>query len=130
MHQRCAASFRKGRTLLAGDAAHVTNPTGGFGLTTGLFDALALGPTLAAVVVEGADPAPLDGSAGERPRIFLDKPVPPVRASVGLAVHARGRGERLEAALEGMRRMVADPDYRLERLMFTKSLETTSPAER
>jgi hypothetical protein len=29
-----------------------------------------------------------------------------------------------------MRRMVADPDYRLERLTFTKSLETISPAER
>jgi len=26
--------------------------------------------------------------------------------------------------------MVRDPDYRLERLMFTKGLETTSPAER
>ena len=44
--------------------------------------------------------------------------------------HACGGGEKLEAALEGMRRMVRDPDYRLERLMFTKGLETTSPAER
>ena len=38
--------------------------------------------------------------------------------------------QTIEAALEGMRRMVRDPDYRLERLMFTKGLETTSPAER
>jgi 3-(3-hydroxy-phenyl)propionate hydroxylase/6-hydroxy-3-succinoylpyridine 3-monooxygenase len=44
--------------------------------------------------------------------------------------HACGGGARLEERLEGMRRMVNDPDYRLERLMFTKSLETTSPAER
>lgn len=130
MHQRCAASFRKGRVLLAGDAAHVTNPTGGFGLTTGLFDAFALWPTLAAVVLEGADPALLDVWAEERRRIFLDKTDPQARAYKDFVFHACGGGEKLEAALEGMRRMVVDPDYRLERLMFTKGLETTSPAER
>ncbi len=130
MHQRCASSFREGRVLLAGDAAHVTNPTGGFGLTTGLFDAFALWPTLAAVVLEGADPALLDTWAEERRRIFLDKTDPQARAYKAFVFHAGGGGEKLEAALEGMRRMVADPDYRLERLMFTKGLETTSPAER
>jgi 3-(3-hydroxy-phenyl)propionate hydroxylase/6-hydroxy-3-succinoylpyridine 3-monooxygenase len=130
MHQRCAASFRKGRALLAGDAAHVTNPTGGFGLTTGLFDAFALWPTLAAVVLEGADPALLDVWAEERRRIFLDKTSPQACAYKDFVFHACGGGARLEERLEGMRAMVRDPDYRLERLMFTKSLETTSPAER
>jgi 3-(3-hydroxy-phenyl)propionate hydroxylase/6-hydroxy-3-succinoylpyridine 3-monooxygenase len=47
-----------------------------------------------------------------------------------LVFHACGGGAKLEAALDGMRRMVRDPDYRIERLMFTKGLETTSPAER
>lgn len=131
MHQRCADAFRKGRAVLAGDAAHVTNPTGGFGLTTGLFDAFALWPTLAAVVLEGADPGLLDVWAEERRAIFLDKTDPQARAYKDFVFHAcGGPGEKLEAALEGMRRMVRDPDYRLERLMFTKGLETTSPAER
>jgi 3-(3-hydroxy-phenyl)propionate hydroxylase/6-hydroxy-3-succinoylpyridine 3-monooxygenase len=130
MHQRCAASFRQGRVLLAGDAAHVTNPTGGFGLTTGLFDAFSLWPTLAAVVLDGADPALLDTWAEERRRIFLDKTDPQARAYKDFVFHACGGGERLETALDAMRRMVADPDYRLQRLMFTKGLETTSPAER
>lgn len=130
MHQRCAASFRKGRVLLAGDAAHVTNPTGGFGLTTGLFDAFALWPTLALVVLDGADPALLDVWAEERRSIFLDKTSPMACAYKDFVFHACGGGTKLEAALDGMRRMVSDPDYRLERLMFTKSLETTSPAER
>ena len=130
MHQRCAASFRKGRVLLAGDAAHVTNPTGGFGLTTGLFDAFALWPTLAAVVRTGADPALLDLWAEERRRIFLDKTSPQACAYKDFVFHACGGGAALEERLEGMRRMVRDPAYRLERLMFTKSLETTSPAER
>ena len=130
MHQRCAASFRKGRVLLAGDAAHVTNPTGGFGLTTGLFDAFALWPTLAAVVLDAADPALLDTWAAERRQVFLEKTDPQARTYKDFVFHACGGGEKLEAALEGMRRMVRDPDYRLERLMFTKGLETISPAER
>jgi len=130
MHQRCAASFRKGRVLLAGDAAHVTNPTGGFGLTTGLFDAFALWPTLAAVVLEGADPALLDVWAEERRQIFLDKTSPQACAYKDFVFHACGGGERLEERLEGMRAMVRDPDVRLQRLLFTKGLETTSPAER
>lgn len=130
MHQRCAETFRQGRVLLAGDAAHVTNPTGGFGLTTGLFDAFALWPTLAAVVRAGADAALLDTWAEERRAIFLDKTSPMACIYKDFVFHACGGGERLEAALEGMRRMVRDPGYRLERLTFTKSLETTSPAER
>jgi 2-polyprenyl-6-methoxyphenol hydroxylase-like FAD-dependent oxidoreductase len=130
MHQRCAASFRKGRVLLAGDAAHVTNPTGGFGLTTGLFDAFALWPTLAAVILDGADPALLDSWAAERRQIFLEKTSPQACAYKDFVFHACGGGSRLEERLEGMRAMVRDPDVRLQRLMFTKGLETTSPAER
>jgi len=130
MHQRCAETFRKGRVVLAGDAAHVTNPTGGFGLTTGLFDAYSLWPTLAAVILDGADPALLDVWAAERRQVFLEKTDPQARAYKDFVFHACGGGARLEAALDGMRRMVRDPDYRLERLMFTKGLETTSPAER
>ena len=130
MHQRCAETFRKGRVLLAGDAAHVTNPTGGFGLTTGLFDAFALWPTLAAIVRGGADDALLDTWAGERRAIFLKKTSPQACVYKDLVFHACGGGAKLEAALEGMRAMVRDPDVRLRRLMFTKGLETTSPAER
>ena len=90
----------------------------------------ALWPTLAAVVQGGADPALLDTWAEERRAIFLERTSPQACAYKDFVFHACGGGERLEAALEGMRRMVADPDYRLQRLMFTKGLETTSPAER
>ncbi|MEO6041190.1 MAG: FAD-dependent monooxygenase [Croceibacterium sp.] len=130
MHQRCAASFRKGRVVLAGDAAHVTNPTGGFGLTTGMFDAFALWPTLAAIVLDEADPALLDTWAAERRQIFLDKTSPQACAYKDFVFHACAGGAKLEERLEGMRAMVRDPDVRLQRLMFIKSLETASPAER
>ena len=42
VHQRVAASFRSGRALLAGDAAHLNNPLGGFGLNSGIHDAINL----------------------------------------------------------------------------------------
>ena len=40
VHQRVAQSFRKGRCLLAGDAAHVNNPLGGMGMNSGIHDGL------------------------------------------------------------------------------------------
>ena len=38
LHQRCSTKFRVGNVFLAGDSAHVCNPFGGMGLTTGLCD--------------------------------------------------------------------------------------------
>ena len=42
VHQRVAATFNKGRVLLAGDAAHVNNPIGGMGMNGGIHDAMNL----------------------------------------------------------------------------------------
>ena len=55
---RQAASYRKGRVLLAGDAAHVHYPVGGQGLTIGVQDAVNLGWKLAQVV-KGTSPEDL-----------------------------------------------------------------------
>ena len=55
---RQAASYRKGRVLLAGDAAHIHGPQGGQGLNTGVQDAVNLGWKLAQVV-NGTSPASL-----------------------------------------------------------------------
>jgi 3-(3-hydroxy-phenyl)propionate hydroxylase len=52
---RQAATYRKGRVLLAGDAAHVHSPVGGQGLNTGVQDAANLGWKLAQVV-KGVSP--------------------------------------------------------------------------
>jgi 3-(3-hydroxy-phenyl)propionate hydroxylase len=58
-HQRVAASFRAGRVLLAGDAAHVNNPIGGMGLNGGIQDAFNLADKLARVL-DGEDDRLLD----------------------------------------------------------------------
>jgi 3-(3-hydroxy-phenyl)propionate hydroxylase len=49
VHQRVADSFVKERIILAGDAAHINNPIGGFGLNGGLHDACNLAEKLASV---------------------------------------------------------------------------------
>jgi 3-(3-hydroxy-phenyl)propionate hydroxylase len=55
VHQRVAASFRKGRVFLAGDAAHVNNPIGGLGLNCGIHDVVELLDTLDQVDVRDPD---------------------------------------------------------------------------
>jgi 3-(3-hydroxy-phenyl)propionate hydroxylase len=49
VHQRVASEWRQGRVLLAGDAAHLNNPLGGFGLNSGIHDAVNLADKLARV---------------------------------------------------------------------------------
>ena len=63
---RQAASYRKGRVLLAGDAAHIHPPQGGQGLNTGVQDAVNLGWKLAEVVNETAPESLLDTYQAER----------------------------------------------------------------
>src|SRR4029079_19212110 len=63
---RQATSYRHGRVLLAGDAAHVHSPVGGQGLNTGVQDAVNLGWKLAQVVEGIAPDGLLDSYHAER----------------------------------------------------------------
>jgi 3-(3-hydroxy-phenyl)propionate hydroxylase len=58
--QRVAATFRKGRVLLAGDSAHVNNPIGGMGMNGGIHDGINLADKLARVVKGEASEELLD----------------------------------------------------------------------
>jgi 3-(3-hydroxy-phenyl)propionate hydroxylase len=60
VHQRVAKTFRLGRVLLAGDAAHINNPLGGMGLNGGVHDAVNLAERLAPVWHGEAAPDLLD----------------------------------------------------------------------
>jgi hypothetical protein len=61
-----ATTYRKGRVLLAGDAAHIHSPLGGQGLNLGLGDALNLGWKLAATIRRQAPADLLDSYSHER----------------------------------------------------------------
>jgi 3-(3-hydroxy-phenyl)propionate hydroxylase len=63
---RQAAAYRRGRVLLAGDAAHVHSPVGGQGLNIGVQDAVNLGWKLAQVVNRSSPESLLDTYQAER----------------------------------------------------------------
>ena len=59
IHQRIVSGYRRGRVLLAGDAAHLNSPSGGMGMNGGLHDAFNLCGKLIRVC-RGEDAALLD----------------------------------------------------------------------
>ena len=66
VHHRLASSYRDGRILLMGDAAHVHSPAGGQGMNTGLVDAILLGKALTAVVRDHEPVSTLDDYSNVR----------------------------------------------------------------
>ncbi|WP_127131201.1 NAD(P)/FAD-dependent oxidoreductase [Georgenia sp. SYP-B2076] len=125
MHQRAATRFRDGRVLLAGDAAHSTNPTGGLGLTSGLFDTYVLQEALAAVIKGEAEESVLDEYARERRRVFVEVASPAASNNKRLVYHSTDPA-RLEQDLTELRALETDHEAVVRRLMFPKSLETRS----
>lgn len=65
-HDLVAGSYRRGRAFLAGDAAHLNPPSGGFGLNTGMGDVIDLGWKLAAMLAGWGGASLLDSYENER----------------------------------------------------------------
>jgi 2-polyprenyl-6-methoxyphenol hydroxylase-like FAD-dependent oxidoreductase len=117
IHHRVADSYRAGRLLLAGDAAHVHSPAGGQGMNLGITDAIGLAGALSEVLHGGRDTA-LDayGTAqrqraeqvlkltGRLTRIAtLPRPLRPVRNSaIRLAARVPAARRRLAFQLSGL----------------------------
>jgi len=66
VHHRVTEHFRKGRSFLLGDAAHIHSPAGGQGMNTGIGDAINLAWKLAAVLAGRASDELLDSYEAER----------------------------------------------------------------
>ncbi len=107
IHQRCAERLRVGRVLLAGDAAHATNPCGGLGLTTGLWTGVILADVLGELIAGRAREEILDRYSAERRRVFWEVSSP--GASENKRMMEEGdRAQRL-LDIEGVKRMASDP---------------------
>jgi len=60
VHQRVASTYRVGRVLLAGDAAHINNPLGGMGMNGGVQDAINLAQKMIMMAAGEANETILD----------------------------------------------------------------------
>ncbi|KAK3699018.1 hypothetical protein LTR37_016622 [Vermiconidia calcicola] len=81
LNQRCASTFRKGRVVLAGDAAHLCNPFGGLGLTGGILDAAAVSDSLIGIYEGKTSDTILDKYAEVRRGIFVNTVNPTSQAN-------------------------------------------------
>lgn len=96
---RQAVDYRRGRVLIAGDAAHVHPPTGGQGVGLGIQDAVDLGWKLAQVVGGVSPDSLLDTYRAERH---------PATARVLRNVMAQASLQRGDARTEALRAMLAE----------------------
>jgi 2-polyprenyl-6-methoxyphenol hydroxylase-like FAD-dependent oxidoreductase len=108
VHERASPRFRVGRVLLAGDAAHVCNPCGGMGLTTGVMDANALVDALGAVISGKADESVLDFYDADRRRVFWEFSSP--SATEYKRILGESDPERRRRDLEQFKAVASDPE--------------------
>jgi 3-(3-hydroxy-phenyl)propionate hydroxylase len=119
VHQKVAKSFRHGRVLLAGDAAHINNPLGGMGMNGGIQDAFNLADKMQDIWA-GADDRALDRYDRQRRTVAVEA----VQAQTHRnrqVISERDPAVR-EKALDELRRIAGDKvaarDYMLKSSMI------------
>jgi 2-polyprenyl-6-methoxyphenol hydroxylase-like FAD-dependent oxidoreductase len=120
IHQRIVPDYRAGRIVLAGDAAHVTPPTGGLGMNGGIHDAVNLADKLARVC-NGESDGLLDLYTRQRR---------PVAVAEILAQSHQNRirmqlwdPEQRKEVMAHMRDIAADPERSKQMLLRTSMIE-------
>jgi len=125
VHQRVARNFRRGRAVLVGDAAHLNNPLGGFGMNSGIHDAWNLSDKLGEILLgRGNAEALLDHYERQRKTV----------ANEFVQAQTIKNKQAMEAASDGgpspqekqMDRLAADLDMRRDYMMhqaMIRSLE-------
>jgi 2-polyprenyl-6-methoxyphenol hydroxylase-like FAD-dependent oxidoreductase len=118
VERRVAASYRVGRVLIAGDAAHITNTRGGMNMNCGLQDAVSAAEAIAVAIHDPmAGEAALSRYAAERRKIATDMLIP--------------RTDRVVAGgpawLEKVRATAADPVAAENFLLGTSMLDMSGP---
>jgi 3-(3-hydroxy-phenyl)propionate hydroxylase len=109
VHQRVARTFRAGKVVIAGDAAHINSPIGGVGLNSGIHDVMDVTTRIARILHDDADPeAELDTFAELRRRVAVEYVQADTHRNterLGEADPARRRANQAE-----MRAIAADPE--------------------
>lgn len=128
VHQRVASDFRRGRILIAGDAAHVNNPLGAFGLNGGIHDAINLGDKLGRVMCGegGVDASLLDLYTRQRRTANIEQ----VQAN---SIQNKKRletndPEAKQRNWDELRRIAADPKQAREFLIVSSMIRSVQRA--
>jgi 3-(3-hydroxy-phenyl)propionate hydroxylase len=116
VHQRVAKTYRSGRAVLAGDAAHLNNPLGGFGMNSGVHDVWNLVPKLVAILQDGAEAEPLLDLYERQRRTIMNEFVQAqtIRNKANMQVSDAEAQARNQAE---MAKVLADPQLRREYLL-------------
>jgi 3-(3-hydroxy-phenyl)propionate hydroxylase len=121
MHQRVARRYREGRVVLVGDAAHLNNPLGGFGMNAALHDVRNLCGQLLAILQDGGDDALLDRYERQRRTVMQEFiQAQSIRNKQAMEMSADGK---FAAAEQELQAIAADPvrrrEYLLRQSMYT-----------
>ena len=126
VHQRIASAYRRGRVLLAGDAAHVNSPSGGMGMNGGVHDALNLADKLARVI-RGEPEALLDAYERQRRPVALEQIIRQADANRS-RMRERDPAKR-RAALRDLQAITGDAQRLRAHLLRTSMIEGLRQAE-
>lgn len=125
VHQRVARSFRSGRVLLVGDAAHLNNPLGGFGMNSGVHDAFNLCQRLVPVL-KGGEAALLDQF--ERQRRTVTHAFTQRQTIENMEIMRRGQGDAHQRRREQMRSLLNNDDARRAYLLRQSMIASVQEA--
>ena len=126
-HQRVAETFRTGRVLLAGDAAHVNNPIGGMGLNGGIQDAVSLSDKLIRILLDGAPERLLDLYDLQRRTVAIEF-VQEQSIANKKRLEARDADVR-KRNLDELRQIAANPERARQFLLRTSMIASQQRAE-
>ncbi len=128
VHQRVARTFRQGRILLAGDAAHLNNPLGGLGMNAGIHDVVNLADKLVLILREGRDADTLLDRYDRQRRTVMHEFVQR-QTMVNKQAMEAGNAEAQRQSQARMAAILADEDARRDYLL-QQSMYTSLQQER
>ncbi len=127
VQHRVASTYRLGRVLLAGDAAHANNPLGGMGLNSGVHDAFNLADKLLQVILHGASDELLDQYSRQRRYVSMEH-VNSQAAQNKELLESNERSVR-QAKLDDLRRRAEDPKLAREYILKASLITSLKSAQ-
>ncbi|RMB01938.1 FAD-dependent oxidoreductase [Eilatimonas milleporae] len=129
MHQRVAQKFRGGNIAIIGDAAHLNNPLGGFGMNSGIHDAFNLCEKLVRIIKDGEKSDPLLDQF-ERERRQQTTEFVQEQTKQNMAYMQQGTQEQHRLRRDNMERLTKDPEARRDYLLRQSMIQSVRASQR